>query len=105
MGLHSRLRFAPAEVDVEPRNDGSTYLPSPQKLRAHERCVGEWLAKWAQQSPERVLLAERAGDGWRKLTYAQALEGARRIGHALLERGLGADKPLAIVSDNSIAHR
>jgi feruloyl-CoA synthase len=102
--LHSRLRFAPAAVDLERRKDGTLVLRSPQKLRAHERCVGEWLAKWAQQSPERVFLAERAGDGWRKLTYAQALDGARRIGQALLERGLGPEKPLAILSDNSIDH-
>jgi len=104
MGLHSRLRFAPAEVDVERRKDGSMVLRSPQKLRAHERCVGEWLMKWAQQSPERTFLAERRGEGWRKLSYAQALDGARRIGQALLERGLGPDKPLAILSDNGIDH-
>jgi len=104
MGLHSRLRFAPAEVDVERRKDGSVVLRSPQKLRAHARCVGEWLVKWAQQSPERTFLAERRGEGWRKLSYAQALDGARRIGQALLERGLGPDKPLAILSDNSIDH-
>jgi feruloyl-CoA synthase len=104
MGLHSRLRFAAAEVDVERRQDGTLVLRSPQKLRALERCVGEWLAKWAQQSPERTFLAERQGDGWRKLSYAQALDGARRVGEALLERGLGPGKPLAILSDNSIDH-
>jgi len=104
MALHSRLRFAPAVVELEKRPDGAMVLRSPQRLRAHERCIGEWLVKWAQQSPQRVFLAERAGDGWRKLTYAQALDGARRIGQALLERGLGPDKPLAIVSDNSIDH-
>jgi feruloyl-CoA synthase len=104
MTLHSRLRFAPAEVDVERRKDGSMILRSPQKLRAHERCVGEWLVKWAQQSPERTFLAERQGEDWRRLGYAQALDGARRVGQALLERGLGPDKPLAILSDNSIDH-
>jgi hypothetical protein len=104
MGLHTRLRFAPAEVELERRADGTLVLRSPQKLRAHERCVGEWLAKWAQQSPERTFLAERRGEGWRKLSYAQALDGARRIGQALLGRGLGPDKPLAILSDNSIDH-
>jgi feruloyl-CoA synthase len=104
MGLHSRLRFAPADVELERRADGMTVLRSPQSLRAHERCTGEWLVKWAQQSPERVFLAERQGESWRKLTYAQALDGARRIGQALLERGLGPDKPLAILSDNSVDH-
>ncbi len=102
--LHSRLRFAPAKVELERRADGALVLRSPQKLRAHERCVGEWLVKWAQQSPERPFLAERAGEGWRKVTYAQALDAARRIGQALLERGLGPEKPLAILSDNSVDH-
>ncbi|MGD9954122.1 MAG: feruloyl-CoA synthase [Burkholderiales bacterium] len=104
MPLRSRLRFAPAAVELEQRADGATVLRSPQALRAFERCAGEWLVKWARQSPERVFLAERQGEGWRKVTYAQALDAARRIGQALLERGLGAEKPVAILSDNSVDH-
>ena len=104
MRLHSKLRFAPAEVDVERRPDGTMVLRSPRPLQPHERCVGEWLVRWARQAPERVFLAERQADAWRKVTYAQALEAARRIGQALLERGLGPEKPLAILSDNSVDH-
>jgi feruloyl-CoA synthase len=102
--LHSKLRFAPAAVDVERRRDGSMVLRSPQPLRPYERCVGEWLAKWARQAPGGVFLAERQGEAWRRITYAQALDAARRIGQALLERGLGPEKPLAILSDNSVDH-
>ncbi len=102
--LHTRLRYAPAEVSVEQRADGSQLLRSPRQLGAHQRCAGEWLVEWAQQAPQRVFLAERAGDVWRELTYAQALDAARRIGQALLERGLGPEKPLAILSDNSVDH-
>jgi len=104
MTLHSRLRFAPAEVETDRRPDGSMLLRSPQALRAHERCVGEWLVKWARQAPERTFLAERQGEGWRRVSYAQALEAARRIGQGLLERGLGPDRPLMILSDNSVDH-
>jgi len=104
MPLHSRLRFAPAEVDVDRRSDGSMLLRSPQPLQPFERCVGEWLVKWARQAPERTFLAERQGDGWRRVSYAQALDAARRIGQGLLERGLGPDRPLMILSDNSVDH-
>jgi len=104
MKLHSRLRFAPATVDVERRADGTVVLRSPQPLRAYEKSVGEWLVKWARQAPERVFLAERAGDTWRRVAYAQALDAARRIGQALLERGLGPEKPVAILADNSVDH-
>src|SRR5512147_762869 len=104
MRLHSRLRFAPATVDVERRADGAIVLRSPQPLRAYERSVGEWLVKWAREAPERVFLAERAGDTWRRVAYAQALDAARRIGQALLERGLGPERPVAILADNSVDH-
>jgi len=104
MTLHSRLRFAPAEVEVDRRPDGTIGLRSPQPLRAGERCVGEWLLKWARQAPDRTFLAERQGEGWRRVTYAQALDAARRIGQALLDRGLGPERPLMILSDNSVDH-
>jgi len=103
-GLHSRLRFAPTQVRVETRADGSILLRSPQALQPHARAVGEWLVHWAARAPERVLLAERSADAWRKVTYGEALDAVQRIGHALLERGLGAERPVAILSDNSVDH-
>ncbi len=102
--LHSRLRFAPPEVRVERRADGALLLRSPQPLAAHARAVGDWLVQWAAQAPDRVVFAERAGDGWRKITYREALDAARRIGQSLLDRGLDASRPLAILSDNSVDH-
>jgi feruloyl-CoA synthase len=104
MALHSRLRFAPAEVELERRANGEMLLRSPLPLRPYERCVGEWLVKWSAQAPERLFLAERRDDGWRTVTYAQALDAARRIGQALLGRGLGPERPLAILSDNGVDH-
>ena len=104
MNLHSRLRFAPATVNVERRADGSLVLRSPQALGAYERSVGEWLVRWAREAPGRVFLAERDGETWRRVSYAQALAAARRIGQALLERGLGPGKPVAILADNSVDH-
>jgi feruloyl-CoA synthase len=98
------VRFAPARVEVEKRGDGSMVLRSPQKLGPTARCVTEWLAQWSDRAPERVFLAERKGDSWRKLTYRETYGAVRRIGQALLERGLDAEKPVAILSDNSIDH-
>jgi feruloyl-CoA synthase len=102
MRLHTRLRYAPAEVTVEKRADGATLLRSPQPLKPYARCVGEWLKQWYDMAPDRTFLAERKGEGWRRLTYRDALSDARRIGQALLNAGLNADRPVAILSDNSI---
>jgi len=102
--LHSDLRFAPAQVLSERRDDGTLLLRSPQRLGPYPRAVGEWLAHWVGAAPERTFLAERDGDGWRRLSYAEALDAARRIGQSLLERGLDAERPVAILSDNGIDH-
>jgi feruloyl-CoA synthase len=99
------MRLAPAKVEVEKRVDGSMLLRSPQKLAPYARCVTEWLVQWSDHAPERVFLAERGkNDSWRKLTYREAYGSVRRIAQALLERGLNAQKPVAILSDNSIDH-
>src|SRR6185503_6820763 len=98
------LRFAPPKAELEKRADGVMVLRSPQKLAAYPRCVTEWLVQWSDQAPERTFLAERAGERWKKLTYRETYGAVRRIAQALLDRGLGPDKPVAILSDNSADH-
>ena len=98
------MRFAPAEVQLEKRSDGSMLLRSPQKLAPYSRCVTEWLVQWSDRAPTRTLLAERRGEAWNSVSYRDAYGAVRRIGQALLERGLGAHQPVAILSDNGIEH-
>ncbi|MCX7901210.1 MAG: AMP-binding protein, partial [Burkholderiaceae bacterium] len=98
------LRFAPPRVERIDRRDGSFILRSPLPLAGYARCVGEWLRLHAQQTPQRLFLAQREGDAWRPVTYAQALAAARAIGSALLARGLSEQRPVVILSDNSIDH-
>ncbi|HEY1288391.1 MAG TPA: feruloyl-CoA synthase [Burkholderiales bacterium] len=98
------MRFAPAQVDLEKRADGSQILRSPQRLGPYARCVTDWLVQWSDRDPSRLFLAERKGEAWRTLPYREAYGAVRRIGQALLDRGLGAEKPVAILSDNAIDH-
>jgi feruloyl-CoA synthase len=102
--MHSNLRLAPPRAALEKRKDGSLLLRSPDALRPAVRCITEWLVEWSRKAPERVFLAERKGEGWRKLSYLEAYGATRRIGQALLDMGLGPERPLAILSDNGIDH-
>jgi feruloyl-CoA synthase len=104
MRLHTKLRYAPADVRVETRADGTILLRSPQPLKPYTRAVGDWLLHWYERAPDRTFLAERKGEGWRRLNYRDALSDARRIGQALLNLKLDATTPVAILSDNSIDH-
>ena len=63
------------------------------------------LVEGAQKHPERTLVAQRGPDGeWIRLSYAEVLQRARRIGQALLDRGLSEERPLVILSGNDLEH-
>jgi feruloyl-CoA synthase len=99
------VRLAPREVLLDKRADGSMLLRSPQKLGSYPRCVTEWLVQWSDQAPDRVFLAERtAAGGWKTVKYREAYGAVRRLGQALLDQQLGPERPVAILSDNSIDH-
>jgi feruloyl-CoA synthase len=99
-----KLTFGPPDVIVERRPDGALVVRSPHALSPYPSAMTDWLDHWAKVAPDRVFLAERDGQRWRKLTYAEAREAARRIAQGLIERGLSAERPVAILSGNSVDH-
>ncbi len=51
------------------------------------------------------MVAERSADGsWRTCSYGAAVAAADAIGQGLLERGMGPERPLLVLSGNSIDH-
>lgn len=101
--LFNALRFAEPRVDVEIRPGGTTVLRSPHPLRAYPTHMGYHLRRWASEAPERVFLAERdAQEKWRTLGYRDVLSQVESLGQALLDHGLSIDRPLMVLSENSI---
>lgn len=98
--------FATPRTVAEHRADGSIVLRSPEPLGASARCTSDWLEQWARQTPDTIFLAERgnADAPWTTVTYAQALRQVRAAASWILAQGLSAERPLAILSDNSIDH-
>jgi feruloyl-CoA synthase len=65
----------------------------------------ERLAFWADAAPRRAMLSWRgAGGAWESLTYGEAFAAVRRVGQALLDRGLSAERPVVILSGNDRDH-
>ena len=98
------LTFGPPHVRVERRPDGSMLVRSPEPLAPYPRSMTDWLDHWARAAPDRVFLAERQDGGWRKVTYAEARAIARRVAQAIVDRGLSPERPIAILSGNSVDH-
>lgn len=98
--------FVEPVVLIEARSDGTRILRSGIPLSDnHGRCVGEWLEYWSNTEPERLFLAERDADGqWVKLTYGDARRRVVAIASWLLGQNLSPERPVVILSDNSIEH-
>jgi feruloyl-CoA synthase len=101
----SSALFATPAVEVTRRPDGAMLLRSPYALEPHALSVGEQLERWAHEAPERPFLMERGPSrAWRGVTYGQARERVLSIGAWLLERGLSPERPVMVLSENSVEH-
>lgn len=102
----SAALFATPHIVADRRADGSIWLKSTVPLQPSARCVGDWLERWAAEIPDCIFLGERSGidQPWVTLSYGEALRRVRRIGSWILAQKMSAERPLVILSDNSIDH-
>jgi feruloyl-CoA synthase len=99
------VRLGKPDVVLEKGADDIIHIRAAQPLGKYHRKLSDALEHWAKTAPERVFLAQRDVQGnWRKLSYAQVLSDVRRIGAALLRRGLSPDRPIVVLSGNDIDH-
>lgn len=93
------------ELEIKKRPDGTILIKQKGSLGDIPRRISDRLVHWAQTTPDTVFLADRhAENGWRELTYGDALESSRRLGQTLLDRGLSAERPVLILSGNDLEH-
>jgi feruloyl-CoA synthase len=97
--------FVPPEIAIERRGDGSVLLASRRAPAESEPSITAVLGRRAAEHPDRPLAAQRdAEDRWITLTYAEAERRSRALAAAFAGLGLGPDKPLMILSGNSLEH-
>ncbi len=99
------VNIAPADIAVRRGADGVVYMLSRRPLGAYPNRITERLEYWADRAPDRTFVAQRDATGaWRRVSYAQTLTRVRGLSQALLNRRLSSDRPLIILSGNSIEH-
>ncbi|HET7505817.1 MAG TPA: AMP-binding protein [Kofleriaceae bacterium] len=97
------IELLPARVRVQHTPTG-VVLESPVAPGEPARCIGEWLERWARDRPAEPFLAERDRDGgWTRRSYGDVHAAVWGIASGLIERGARPDRPVMILSDNSIA--
>lgn len=97
------IEFAAPRIRQTDLADGAFLWTSDDPLRPYPDNICAPLHHWAEAAGDRTFLAEReTGGGWRRIGYAQALAAVRSVAAALLDRGLDADSPVMLLSDNAI---
>jgi feruloyl-CoA synthase len=99
-------------VEQTVRPDGTILLRSTEVLAPHPMRMTERLLHWAAHAPDRVFVAQReasASSGvnlgsWRQITYNQTLTQVLRLARWLLTTAVSPERPVAILSENSIEH-
>jgi feruloyl-CoA synthase len=97
------LQFAPREVRIETRPDGTLVLRSPIAFEIPQWSILDFIPHWAEKAPERTFLAQRGRDGgWQRISYVELWQRVRSVGQAMIDLGARPGDRLAILSGNSI---
>ncbi|MDE2577179.1 MAG: feruloyl-CoA synthase [Hyphomicrobiales bacterium] len=99
------VALGPQQAELDRRQNGIIYVRSVAPAPQPERAITVYLQRWAEKTPDAVFVAARDRAGaWRKLTYAQFYAQVQSIAAALLTRDVSVERPVAILSGNSIEH-
>ncbi|PUB18983.1 feruloyl-CoA synthase [Yoonia sediminilitoris] len=97
--------FWSSEFDYAHREDGTILMKQRGTPDAYSPILADYLDHWADTTPDTTWIARRDhGGDWRRISYGQGRAQIRSIGAALLAMGLGPDRPLLILSENSLEH-
>jgi len=98
-------QLAPRRTVRTELGGGAFTLHHPEPLGSYSRCVGEWLDRWAVETPDAPAFAEPAGDGtWTVLSYRELRRQVGAVAQTLLDLALPAGRPVVVLSDNALHH-
>jgi feruloyl-CoA synthase len=85
---------------------GAFTLRHPEPLAPYARCVGDWLERWARETPEALAAAEPAAQpgAWTALSWSALRRQVGSVAQSLLELELPAGRPVVVLSDNALEH-
>ena len=97
-------RYAPRRLEVEDRGGGELVLTNPTPYSTRFSTMTAPLAHWAAEAPDRIWLAERSGNGWRTVTFAEAHAQVMTLAGGLRSLGVEGPGPLLILAHNGVDH-
>ncbi|HEX8358263.1 MAG TPA: feruloyl-CoA synthase [Segetibacter sp.] len=102
---YKNIKTIQVDIKKEDFEDGSMILHSVIPLEAHPYRLTERLQYWATEKPDTVFIGRKNKSGaWDTLTYSETFAKVQSIAQALLNKNVSPQKPIAILSENTIEH-
>ncbi|WP_238364723.1 feruloyl-CoA synthase [Mesobacterium pallidum] len=99
------VRLWQPDVKWEKRSDGSIIVWQEGELLTYPARIADRVRFWADYDAKRLWMAERDATGaWAGVTYGELYLKMYAIGQVLLDLKLSVERPLVILSGNSVAH-
>ncbi|MDP9090875.1 MAG: AMP-binding protein [Pseudomonadota bacterium] len=101
-----KTSFLAVDIETERRADGSVLLRSRIPLMPIEPCLPRILAEQARLNPAKRYLVQRRGPDrvWTPHTYGETKRDTDAIAQWLIDAHVPRDRPILLLSGNSIAH-
>ncbi|KAA2314700.1 feruloyl-CoA synthase [Pseudooceanicola sediminis] len=92
-------------IREELREDGTRLIWQEEELGAYPARLSDRIVHWAEVAPDRTWMAERDASGaWARVSYGELHDLMQRVGSWLMALDLSVERPLMILSGNSVAH-
>jgi feruloyl-CoA synthase len=102
--VYRSIKFGSTDVHCETTSNGIHRIRSKEALRDYEPNLARLFRHAVEAEPGGTFIAERVGEPWKKISYEQARPKVDAIAASLIERGLSTDRPVTVLSGNSIDH-
>jgi feruloyl-CoA synthase len=100
-------QLAPRRALKTDLGGGAFTLHNPEPLGAYARCVGEWVERWARETPAAPAFGEpdaAVAGGWRVLSWGELRAQIGAVAQSLLDLELPEGRPVVVLSDNALDH-
>lgn len=99
------VRMGDTRVSMSKKDNGTIYIRSTETPDDYPRAITDKLDEWAEKTPDHLFLADRdTTGGWQKRSYVETRDEVRNLAQYLIGHDLSEDRPVLILSGNSLEH-
>ncbi|HWW11723.1 MAG TPA: AMP-binding protein, partial [Brevundimonas sp.] len=98
------IRFGDVGLEIERRDDGTLILSARAPLQPYEQNLLRRFWGYSETQADKTWVAERDGEGWRRLSYGQARTDVSAVATWLKAQGVAAGRSILVLSGNTLAH-